>query len=347
MTAAPVADGLLAQIAPQRSTQYANLAATLAPIELQLSGLIVPATALQTIAIAGQPYLELPGDALKTDGPIAQAIQAIGPQAFSGPFFEKFETLCGLSGPFLRPVEATFSPPLPPELAQTRRYRGKTNEQFTHFLCNIARYSSHFRAQPWPQLRLFDPLAGGGTTLFTGLFLGASVAGVEQDEQDVKSTVAYIRQFMREERIRIQVQEETLRKLPGIQNGRGRRWTFSLGPKPGQTCILAQGDTRHAGALVPGFRPHLIITDLPYGIQHQGPLIELLTQALPVWQEQLLGGGVLAFSWDATRFPRAEMVERIESVSRLTVLKTPPYTALAHPIDRVIKQRDVLVAQRA
>ena len=77
--------------------------------------------------------------------------------------------------------------PLPPDLVMTRRYKGKTNELFTQFMCNLARYSSDFAVEPWASLRLFDPLAGGGTTLFTALVLGADVAGVEKDSGDVES----------------------------------------------------------------------------------------------------------------------------------------------------------------
>jgi tRNA G10 N-methylase Trm11 len=97
--------------------------------------------------------------------------------------------------------------------------------------------------------------------------------------------------------------------------------------------------------LIAGFKPHLIVTDLPYGIQHQGPLAALLTAGLPVWASLLVPGGALVFSWDATRFPRPEMIRLVESVSPLRVLDEPPYDRLAHRVDRVIKQRDVLVAR--
>ena len=42
-------------------------------------------------------------------------------------------------------------------------------------------------------------------------------------------------------------------------------------------------------------RPHLIVTDLPYGIQHSGPLHGLLADCLPGWAELLLPGGAIAF----------------------------------------------------
>ena len=109
-------------------------------------------------------------------------------------------------------------------------------------------------------------------------------------------------------------------------------------PEPSKTADSVQ--------LLSGFkRPHLIISDLPYGIQHRGKLIELLSAALPIWTSMLLPDGVIAFAWESTRFPRSDMVDLVASTGPLTVLNEPPYNQLTHRVDRVIKQRDVLVAR--
>ena len=60
----------------------------------------------------------------------------------------------------------------------------------------------------------------------------------------------------------------------------------------------------------------------------------------------LLRGGSLVLAWDATRFTRPEMIGLVETAAPLRVLNDPPYAGLAHRVDRVIKQRDVLVTQR-
>jgi hypothetical protein len=151
--------------------------------------------------------------------------------------------------------------------------------------------------------------------------------------------VAYVRQFCHEARISCRVQEERLRKI-------GRRTTLTLGKTPPRRCVLAQGKTEQSAALTTGFKPHFIITDLPYGIQHNGPLLDLLTTGLPVWAGLLPVGGTLVFAWDATRFARSEMAGHVAANAPLVVLDTPPYDQLAHRVDRVIKRRDVLVARR-
>jgi hypothetical protein len=323
---------LLAQITPQRSTQYSALASHLAPYELGLSPLGPHLHNLAPFTIAAQEYLR----AEMAQLPSSEQLRECSQLATISALFEYFEQIGEVAGPLLRPLLLPPYATLSLDLPLTRRYRGKTNELFTHFLCNLARYSSAFRDQPWSSLRVCDPLAGGGTTLLTALVLGAQVAGVEQNEQDVQTTAAFLRDYLREVGIACQVKEERFKKL-------GRRWVFTLN-KPSQECILAQGDTVDAAALLPGFKPHLIVTDLPYGIQHSGPLIALLKSALPVWSTMLPVGGALAFAWDATRFPRAEMIDQVQQACSLHICNDLPYPALAHRVDRVIKLREVLVA---
>ncbi len=329
---------LVVQIAPQRNTQYAGLARSLAPHELALSPLADRLEEMQMVSLGGQEYLAFDLTDVSDAGLDESARRELAMLAMTGTAFVYHESIGDRSGPFLEPLELDFTPALPREIVETRRYRGKTNEMFTHFLCNVARHASDLATRPWSTLRVFDPLAGGGTTLLTALMLGASAAGVEKNGKDVASTATFLRQFLQEARISHQVKEERLKQV-------GQRWTFSIGKPATQECLLASGDTIDAKVLLAGFRPHLIVTDLPYGIQHQGKLEQLLAAALPVWAALLPPSGALVYSWDATRFPREQMVENVERIERLQILDSGVYTELGHPVDRVIKRREVLVAK--
>jgi hypothetical protein len=325
---------LVAQIAPERSTQYAALARALAPHELALSPLGPRISTPEPVRLGNLDYLRftLAGALTSAD------LQELGWLATTAAYFEWRDQLGEEAGPWLRPLPAGFDPVLPLDLIATRRYRGKTNELFTHFLCNVARFSSDLHDRPWRELRVLDPLAGGGTTLFTALALGAEAAGIEHDAGDVETTASFLTQYLRDAGIACQVREERLKKL-------GHRWLFSIGKAAAQRCLLAHGDTAQANTLISGFRPDLIVTDLPYGIQHQGELTALLAAALPAWAALLPPAGALAFAWDATRFDRADMIARVEAGGTLRVLNAPPYDALVHRVDRVIKRRDVIVAR--
>jgi hypothetical protein len=156
----------------------------------------------------------------------------------------------------------------------------------------------------------------------------------------VQTTAAFLRQYMSSERMKHGVKAE---RLKGI----GQRWRFTIGKAKDRSCVLASGDTVDSAKLIEGFKkPHLIVTDLPYGIQHHGQLIPLLETALPVWSSMLMPKGVLAFAWESTRFSRQQMIDLVESGTPLSVLNSPPYDNLAHRVDRVIKERDILVARR-
>lgn len=325
---------LIAQIAPQRSTQYAALASALAPHELTLSPLGSQISTIEALALGGQVYLRFE----MTTEPDKDQVHELGTLAMTRAFFLYYAQLGKFSGPLLRPIETQFQPRFPTDLVMARRYRGKTNEMFTHFMCNVARFSSGYARQPWDALRVFDPLAGGGTTLFTALVLGAEAAGVEK-KRDVETTAAFLKQFARERGIACQVQKGRVKKA-------GKRWWFTLGKDPPRKCVLAHGDTTRSAELISGFKkPHLIVADLPYGIQHRGGLVSLLTDALPVWASLLMPSGAMALAWESTRFPREEMIDLVESAGPLVVLDEPPYNQLAHRVDRVIKHRDVVVAR--
>jgi len=325
---------LLAQIAPQRSTQYASLATTLAPHELRLSPLGGTIKSLDVVELGGQTYCRC---VLGVE-PDQVQLRELGMLAATSAFFWYHEALGEYTGPFLQPIEPGFASYFPPDFVTTRRYKGKTNEQFTHFLCNLAKFSSNFADASWNTLRVFDPLSGGGTTLFTALMLGADVAGVEKNTKDVQSTASFIKRYVQAQKIACKIKEEHLKKL-------GKRWWFSLGDAARQ-CVLTAGDTTKSAQLIAGFKkPHLIVTDLPYGIQHRGPLVNLLTEALPVWASLLTPGGAMALAWESTRFARDEMIGLVESTGRLIVLNESPYNQMAHRVDRVIKQRDIVVAR--
>lgn len=324
---------LLAQIAPQRSSQYAALADALAPCELQLSPLGKLMGETEAVTLGGQKYLKFSVTAEREN----LQTEELGMLSMTSAFFICYEEIEGIPGPLLQPIETGFEPVLPQELSMARRYRGKTNELFTHFLCNVARYSSAFSHDPWNELSVFDPLAGGGTTLFTALVLGANAAGAEQVSKDVKSTATFIKEFTREKGI---VCEGKSERLKGI----GNRWLFRIGEGSHQRCVLGCGDTLDSPRLISGFRPHLVVTDLPYGIQHKGKLTGLLSRALPVWESLLRSGGTTVFAWESRRFPRPEMIKLVESSCGMKVLDAPPYDGMVHRVDRVIRERDVIVA---
>jgi hypothetical protein len=327
---------ILAQISPQRSTQYSNIASTLAPIELGLSPLGQSLSSIETVKLGHQEYLKFTiSDDAMGDLPLYE----LGNLSMTNGFFYFYKELGSIKGPFLNPIEIPDNHPLPYDFLMTRRYKGKTNEMFTHFMCNVARYSSSFSEHKWRDIRIFDPLAGGGTTLFTALYLGAETAGVEKRSKDVQSTVSFLKQYTKEQGIPCKSKEERLKKSI-------KRYWFTIGTDQ-QRCLLVNGDTVDSPHLISGLKkPHCIVTDLPYGIQHGGKIAELIVNALPEWLSILLPGGTIVMSWDSSRFSRKDMINLIKGIFPVSILDSDIYGKMAHRVDRVIKERDVIVARK-
>ncbi len=358
------------KITPQRNTQYANMTELLAAPELLASPLNTMITAITTTTLAGQSYLiatlrgpfPSEGDAsvptpltsapaptrrgLDEDAAQTSILTTIMPilsrLGATSEVYQYFDALGEVEGPLLRPLEPQFTPFVPLEMAEIRRYKGKTNEIFTRVMLNIAIFASTYAGQYTGRLRVLDPLAGGGTALFLALAGGYDAFGIELERQDIESTAVFIRQYLQSEHIPFKELDERSRRA-------GRRYQFEIGRKGAtRVLVLAHGDTAQANLHlqeVPGGpRVHAIVGDLPYGIQHFAEVAGMLQKALPVWEQVLLPGGSLALAWNATRIERANMVALLEEYTQLEVRNEPPYTQLVHTVDRVIKKRDIVVA---
>ncbi|MBV9231819.1 MAG: hypothetical protein JOZ18_21095 [Chloroflexi bacterium] len=334
---------LALKITPQRSTQYANMAATLAAPELLASPLSAAISEFMPTRLAGQGYLLVTIDEAHLLA--STRLNVLARLGATSEAYEYFEQIGEVQGPLLRPLEPQFTPFVPLGMAEARRYRGKTNEIFTRILLNVALFAGNYGEQYEERLRILDPLAGGGTTLFLALASGYDAFGIELERQDVETTAVFVRQYLESERMPYKEVDERGRKA-------GRRYQFEIGYKEKKRVfVLAHGDARdaalHMREVVGGPHMHAIVGDLPYGIQHFGEIATLLSKALPIWEQMLLPGGTLALAWNATRIERTAMIELIERCTHLRVRNDPPYTQFEHAVDRVIKKRDIVVAVQA
>ena len=326
---------LAAKIAPQRSTLYSSLASQLAIPELLLSPLGPAIAGAEKKEFGSQDYLLLRLDRELTE----KDLFTLSMLAMTSEFFAYHEHIGQAVGPFLRPLALQRQPFLPEDIVATRRYKGKTNELLTKFLLNAALFSSAFGDQPPWRLVVLDPLCGGGTTLFQALVCGFDAWGIDKAKKDIESTEAFLRGYLRELDIPFERREERLKQV-------GRRYTFRIGQgEEARQCVLVHADTAMTPVILAGQKVHLIVADLPYGIQHKGQISSLLAQALPGWQRVLRPGGVVTLAWEATRLDRQEMTKLFNDNSNLQVLNHHPYDTLQHPVDRVIKKRDVVVAR--
>ncbi len=332
---------LALKITPQRSTQYMNMVVTLAEPELRASPLGVAIQSCVPTTLAGQAYLLVTLDETRVTPYMLATLARLGAVS---EVYEYFDAIGTIQGPLLRPIEPQFVPFVPLEMAETRRYKGKTNEVFTRVLLNVALFAGDYSANLNERLRVLDPLAGGGTTLFLALNAGYNAFGIELDCQDVETTAVFARQYLESIHQHYKERDERGRRA-------GRRYQFEIARKgekgDTRTLVLVNGDAAqadmHMREVSGGPRVHAIVADLPYGIQHFGEVASLLEQTVSIWTSMLFPGGTLALAWNATRIERAEMVRFFAEETDLVIRGEPPYTQFTHAVDRVIKRRDIIV----
>ncbi len=130
-------------ITPQRSAQYSNMTAALAAPELLASPLGAAIRHVEPVMLAGQAHLLVDID----DTAVPDMLPILSRLGATSAAYEYFAHIGEIVGPLLRPLEPCFTPFVPLEMAETRRYKGKTNEIFTHVLLNIAIFAGAYSGQ--------------------------------------------------------------------------------------------------------------------------------------------------------------------------------------------------------
>lgn len=262
----------------------------------------------------------------------------------------------------LIPLENPFSFAMDEKFSSLMRYSGKTNELFTRFMINLAALSSDFN--PLDRLRLVDPVAGKGTTLIEGALRGYDTFGVEIQKKAQHEGYSFIRTYLKRERYTFRAERRQVSGakgteaiyMDGIEYARNRA-AFENPDDPPREIGMICGNTLELNQYFKKGSFHLLVGDLPYGVQHgsrtqkgkarQPPLrnpSELLGEALPSWLSVLTSGGCMVLAWNSLVSPRAEMIAAAARHG-LNPVGGDHLERLSHRVDQSIR-RDVLVFRK-
>lgn len=257
----------------------------------------------------------------------------------------------------LRPVTIREAYYFDEDVISIQKYTGKTNEEFTKMMLNIAVFCSDFAKDFTGRLQLLDPVAGRGTTLMQGLVYGYHVYGIEADKKSTHAMMTFLKRYLMEKHYKHQLAQSKFRR-----DGRmaGNRFSFEAArtkeeykENKGITIDVVQDDTRYASEHFKKEMFHIIVGDLPYGVlhgspNHQGNLTrnpkKMLEESVPIWTTVLKRGGTIAVSWNTKILPRVQ-IEKIFSDAGLQVLHSDALDKLIHDVDASIT-RDLLVAKK-
>ncbi len=285
-------------------------------------------------------------------------------------------------GELLRPVPLRRLDRYDDDLLTILKYSGKTNEQFTKLLLNVTLASSAFAAAvETRRLSVLDPLCGRGTTLNQALMYGFDAYGADIDARDVEAYAVFIQRWLKDKRLKHQADFSPVRRDRKVV---ARRLTAEFAAtkdeyKAGdvQRVEVVEADTTRVVEFFRAASADLVVTDLPYGVQHgshggygqgghggygqsagrpggdrgrdagrslaRSPL-ELLRAAAPAWAKALRPGGAIGLSWNIRVARRDDAAEALAAAG-MEIVDDGPYHAFRHRVDQAIT-RDVLVARK-
>lgn len=336
-------------ILPSTNRVYAEAAVALTQAELALFSEAVLGGRLTGLAqrlIGGVSYVTFDADALgSADIAFLSNLSSV---------YALFE----LTGGVLRPVELSKLDRFDDDLITIQKYQGKTNEQFTKLLVNATLLWSAFAADMTRgKLALLDPVCGRGTTLNQALMYGWDAAGIDIDGKDFEAYKAFLLTWCKRKRIKHRAETSLVRRDRQVV---ARRFNVTLAAakddyKAGltQRVDVVNADTVRAREFFRSESFHLLVADLPYGVQHgsrtagkglaRSPL-DLLASAVPAWSQLLKPGGALGISLN-TFVARREAAAGIVAGYGLHIADSGPYLSLEHRVDQAIN-RDILVARK-
>lgn len=252
----------------------------------------------------------------------------------------------------LRPLVRQADWFLPEELPQVLKYKGKTNADFTLMLLNCAVAASAFAKNEGP-LTVLDPVCGKATTAFCALCLGHNAIGVDRDDKALREADTYFARSLKLNRIKHK-RTEGSQTLSGGGHAHTVDYSVALSAqeqKQGKvrTLRLISGDAGSLGRMMKPGSCHIIVGDLPYGVQHapsEGRGLSsperLLARIADGCSQVLKPGGVAAFSFNAYTLPREKAAAAL-AASGLEVLSQPPFDGFAHWVEQAV-ERDAVLA---
>ena len=251
----------------------------------------------------------------------------------------------------LRPLPVAPSFYLPDELPEVLKYKGKTNPTFMRMMFNTALSLTPF-VHKADSIILLDPLCGRGTGLFCGLLSGVNAIGIDLDGRDLKEASDFFSRFLKLNYFKHALSErsETVQGKPvpaRIFRFSPSREAFSRGDV--RSLTLFQGDTAIAPFLMRKHPGHVLLADLPYGVQHapqSGARPEsfaaLLSRALPAWKKALQPGAAVALSFnDLTLKP--SLLRSLLIEAGFSPVDVPEFSGLSHPVEQAV-HRDLIFA---
>jgi len=232
------------------------------------------------------------------------------------------------------PIEADFK--LHEDFVFGAKFKGKTNELLTQLLINVGLQCIEYKKLS--DVKLLDPMCGRATTLLWGMRYGMKTKGIEQDAKALPDIRQNVKKWCKIHRQKHQFKDGFV----GGKATKGNTGKFIEFTVDDTSMRVITGDSAKACSLLNNAKFHLIISDLPYGVQHfttdqtRNPLAVLRACAKD-WCDSLKPGGVIVLAFNRNIPKRKELI----AVFTEQGLEAMDFTAPHRMSESIV--RDILV----
>lgn len=203
------------------------------------------------------------------------------------------------------PIDASFE--LHEDFVFGAKFKGKTNETLTQMLINVGLKNINYSSLA--DVRLLDPMCGRATTLLWAMRYGMKAKGIEQDPKALDDIRQNVKKWCKVHRQKHQFSEGL---SAGKVNKKNKAKFIDFAANDASMRIFL-GDSIEAYNLLEGQKFHLLISDLPYGVQHfttnktRNPLA-VLGACAQGWAESLKPDGVMVLAFNSYIPKRKELI---------------------------------------
>ncbi|MEM9983897.1 MAG: hypothetical protein AAF804_02270, partial [Bacteroidota bacterium] len=187
-------------------------------------------------------------------------------------FFALFELDGDIDQGLFRPVLVPSTHYVDPKISSLLKYSGKTNELFTKLMLNVAWLASDFTQEE--HLQLLDPVAGRGTTLYEAVIHGFDAYGIDVEKKAIHEAAVFFKKYLEQERLKHLSDKRIIHRNENGQTIQIQEFKYARNKEEfkreggSKQLGLIVGEAQQTLAYFKKPRFHLLVGDLPYGIQH-------------------------------------------------------------------------------
>ncbi|MEJ2041734.1 MAG: hypothetical protein P8X74_01665 [Reinekea sp.] len=212
---------------------------------------------------------------------------------------------------WLRPLEIEPGFLLHDDFVFGSKYKGKTNERLTQLLINVG--LSHTQVYKGQTAKLLDPMCGRGTTVIWAMRYGLNGFGIEQDTKALSDIRSNLKKWTKLNHQKHKILEGSLGA-----GSKKQQAPFLEFQAEEHSARFAIGDSRQADVLFPNEKFDLIVSDIPYGVQHvttegtRNPLYAI-EESIAAWSNVLKQKSTIVLSFNSKHPRREQMVSVFEA----------------------------------